>query len=115
MGFEGETGTQLVSTQAAPVQSSSYPEINRDPAIYEYAMRVARINASRGENYQKYPGGGHPLSGELSGGYKEGSGWTRDPNRAGHCWEYELPESRIVARARAQGINGHWHWCAIYR
>jgi hypothetical protein len=90
------------------------PLIGQGTAAYQHALREAQIIASRGANYYAYRDGGHPL-GNAPGARYSGTGYTWDVNRPGHCWEDELPESRIIARARWQGINGAWFWSAHYR
>lgn len=88
--------------------------IGEGTAAYAHALREAQIIASRGANYHRTADGGHPL-GCAPGTSYSGTGYTWDMNRPGHCWEDELPASRIVARARARGINGAWFWSAHYR
>jgi hypothetical protein len=90
------------------------PIIGEGTAAYQHALREAQIIAARGGNYHRHSDGGHPL-GNAPGCSYSGTGYTWDMNRPGHCWEGELPESRIVARARAQGSNGAWFWSAHYR
>lgn len=104
------------------VQQAPFNAIYRGyPAIigygtpaYEHALREAQIIASRGLNYHRYPDGGHPL-GNAPGARYSGTGYTWDMNRPGHCWEDELPASRIIARARFRGTSGAWFWSAHYR
>jgi hypothetical protein len=90
------------------------PIIGEGTAAYQHALREAQIIASRGGGYYRYADGGHPL-GNAPGARYSGTGYTWDMNRPGHCWEDELPQSRIIARARAQGVNGAWFWSAHYR
>jgi hypothetical protein len=88
--------------------------INRDPVAFAHAQREAEMIAAMGANYYRGPGRGHPL-GVAPGCRYSGTGYTWDMNRPGHCYENELPESRIVARARARGVNGAWFWSAHYK
>lgn len=100
-----------------PVQSPRAgvpPIIGEGTPAYQHALREAQIIASRGGNYHRNGDGGHPL-GTAPGCSYSGTGYTWDMNRPGHCWENELPDSRIVARARARGVNGAWFWSAHYR
>jgi hypothetical protein len=90
------------------------PIIGEGTAAYQHALREAQIIASRGAGYFRYSDGGHPL-GNAPGARYSGTGYTWDMNRPGHCWEDELPQSRIIARARARGVNGAWFWSAHYR
>jgi hypothetical protein len=90
------------------------PVIGEGTAAYQHALREAQIIASRGGRYYSYSDGGHPL-GNAPGARYSGTGYTWDMNRPGHCWEDELPQSRIIARARARGANGAWFWSAHYR
>lgn len=87
--------------------------VNRDAATYADCLREAQIIASRGENYYRYRDGGHPVPSPP--GIKSGTGYSRDPNRANHCWLGELPESRLIARAMVPGPNGTYFWAARYR
>ncbi len=117
---------QRVSGSSVPVQAySSVPSnhttrggtpavIGEGTAAYQHALREAQIIASRGGNYHRQGDGGHPL-GTAPGCSYSGTGYTWDPNRPGHCFLGELPDSRIVARARVQGANGAWFWSAHYR
>ena len=90
------------------------PVIGEGTAAYQHALREAQIIAARGSNYHRSGDGGHPL-GVAPGCSYAGTGYTWDPNRPGHCYLGELPDSRIVARARVQGANGAWFWSAHYR
>jgi hypothetical protein len=102
------------STVATVSSRGSTAIIGEGTAAYQHALREAQIIASRGGSYHRHGDGGHPL-GTAPGCKYSGTGYTWDMNRPGHCWEDELPESRIVARARAQGVNGAWFWSAHYR
>ena len=104
-------GTSM-SMQAS--RSGVPPIIGEGTPAYQHALREAQIIASRGGNYHRHGDGGHPL-GTAPGCSYSGTGYTWDRNRPGHCWENELPDNRIVARARAQGVNGAWFWSAHYR
>ncbi len=126
------TTHQLSTTNAYPQASVGYPSqpvtsyapspsrggnsavIGEGTAAYQHALREAQIIAARGSNYHRHGDGGHPL-GVAPGCSYAGTGYTWDPNRPGHCYLGELPDSRIVARARAQGANGAWFWSAHYR
>lgn len=88
--------------------------VNRDPQAYAHALREAQIIASRGEGYHRFGDGGHPL-GVAPGCRYAGTGYSRDPNRPNHCYQGELPESRLVARAMVPGPNGTYFWSAHYR
>lgn len=88
--------------------------VNRDPQAYAHALREAQILASRGENYHRHGDGGHPL-GVAPGCRFSGTGYSRDPNRPNHCYQGELPDSRLVARAMVPGPNGTYYWSAHYR
>jgi hypothetical protein len=99
---------------AVTTRGGRSPIIGEGTAAYQHALREAQIIAARGGNYHRHSDGGHPL-GNAPGCKYSGTGYTWDMNRPGHCWEDELPESRIVARARAQGANGAWFWSAHYR
>src|SRR6056297_339660 len=81
-------------------RSGAPPIIGQGTAAYQHALREAQIIASRGGDYHRRSDGGHPL-GNAPGCSRSGTGYTWDRNRPGHCWENELPDSRIVARARA--------------
>lgn len=108
-------GSCVVPMRPAVRASGGYPPIiGEGTAAYQHALREAQIIASRGGNYHRHGDGGHPL-GNAPGCTHSGTGFTWDVNRPGHCWEDELPQSRIVARARAQGVNGAWFWSAHYR
>ena len=88
---------------------SRNPVINKDPEVYAHALKEAQMVAAQGKNYSV----GHPLGTHPSCKHS-GTGWSRSPHRPGHCYEDELPESRIVARARVYN-NGIWFWAAQYR
>ena len=84
-----------------------YYVVARDPVAYRWALREARILASRGT-------AGHPL-GCAPGTRMSGTGYGWNPLRPNHCYLGELPHSRLVARARVRGPNGAWFWSAHYR
>lgn len=97
-----------------PTRGGSSAVVGEGTAAYQHALREAQIIAARGGNYHRTGDGGHPL-GVAPGCSYSGTGYTWDPNRPGHCYLGELPDSRLVARARAQGANGAWFWSAHYR
>ena len=107
-------GVAIAMPSAVTTRGGRSPIIGEGTAAYQHALREAQIIAARGGNYHRHGDGGHPL-GNAPGCSYSGTGYTWDMNRPGHCWEGELPESRIVARARAQGSNGAWFWSAHYR
>ncbi len=78
-------------------------------AAYQHALREAQIIAARGSNYHRHGDGGHPL-GVAPGCSYAGTGYTWDPNRPGHCYLGELPDSRIVARC----ASPRREWCLYY-
>lgn len=106
---------QTYAREPNAIDSRGYPcIIGEGTAAYAHALREAQIIASHGGNYAHWPDGGHPL-GNAPGARYSGTGYTWDMNRPGHCWENEIHPSRIIARARARGINGAWFWSAHYR
>jgi hypothetical protein len=106
--------TRRAATSAPQGTSRNGLIVNRDPQAYAHALREAQILASRGEGYHRYGDGGHPL-GVAPGCRYAGTGYSRDPNRPHHCYQGELPESRLVARAMVPGPNGTYFWSAHYR
>ena len=107
-------GNNVAMAPSSGASPRSNAVIGEGTAAYQHALREAQIIAARGGTYHRHSDGGHPL-GTAPGCKYSGTGYTWDMNRPGHCWEDELPESRIVARARAQGSNGAWFWSAHYR
>lgn len=81
--------------------------VNRDAAAFAHAQREAQILASRGTV-------GHPL-GVAPGCRYSGTGTSFSPDQPNHCYADEMPESRLVARAMAQGRDGKIYWSAHYR
>lgn len=81
--------------------------VNRDGAAFAHAQREAQILASRGTV-------GHPL-GVAPGCRYSGTGTSFSPDQPNHCYADEMPESRLVARAMAQGRDGKVYWSAHYR
>ncbi len=110
----GYPSQSVPSYAPTPSRSGNSAVIGEGTAAYQHALREAQIIAARGSNYHRHGDGGHPL-GVAPGCSYAGTGYTWDPNRPGHCYLGELPDSRIVARARAQGANGAWFWSAHYR
>jgi hypothetical protein len=81
--------------------------VNRDAAAFAHAQREAQLLASRGTV-------GHPL-GVAPGCRYSGTGTSFSPDQPNHCYADEMPESRLVARAMAQGRDGKTYWSAHYR
>lgn len=82
-------------------------EVNRDAQAYEWARREAQILADQHACY-------HP-KGAAPGCSRSGCGISFSPDRPNHCYQNELPESMLVARACVAGNDGRFYWSAHYR
>lgn len=96
-----------VHTAAHAVSGAVGRVVNRDAAAYAHAQREAQMLAARGTV-------GHPL-GVAPGCRYSGTGTSFSPDQPNHCYADEMPESRLVARAMAQGRDGKVYWSAHYR